>query len=77
MPREANIGSRRVMCRLRATSFAASASEGRPVWLEINTLLGQSHTGNLATMAAAVGIEYDQLIRTILATAHTTEGYRP
>lgn len=51
--------------------------DGRPVWLEINTLPGLSHTGNLATMAAAAGIEYDELIRMILATADTTEGYRP
>jgi D-alanine-D-alanine ligase len=50
--------------------------DGRPVWLEVNTLPGLSHTGNLATMAAAAGIDYDQLIRMILATA-TNEGYRP
>ncbi|WP_327286640.1 D-alanine--D-alanine ligase family protein [Streptomyces sp. NBC_01205] len=50
---------------------------GRPIWLEINTLPGLSHTGNLATMAAAAGIDYDQLIRMILATADTAEGYRP
>jgi D-alanine-D-alanine ligase len=52
-------------------------ADGRPVWLEINTLPGLSHTGNLATMAAAAGIDYDELIRLILATARTTEGYRP
>ncbi|MFB7467088.1 D-alanine--D-alanine ligase [Streptomyces sp. NPDC056224] len=51
--------------------------DGRPLWLEINTLPGLSHTGNLATMAAAAGIDYDQLIRMILATANTTRGYRP
>ncbi|MFD8415468.1 D-alanine--D-alanine ligase [Streptomyces sp. NPDC059650] len=51
--------------------------DGRPVWLEINTLPGLSHTGNLATMATAAGIDYDQLIRLILATAATAEGYRP
>ncbi|RPK55823.1 hypothetical protein EES42_41755 [Streptomyces sp. ADI95-17] len=36
-----------------------------------------SQTGNLATMAAAAGIDYDQLIRMILATATTSGGYRP
>ncbi|GAA5216872.1 D-alanine--D-alanine ligase family protein [Streptomyces thinghirensis] len=51
--------------------------DGSPLWLEINTLPGLSHTGNLATMAAAAGIDYDQLIRTILATATAREGYRP
>lgn len=48
-----------------------------PVWLEINTLPGLSRTGNLATMADAAGIDYDQLVRTILATATTPAGYRP
>ncbi|MFE3556911.1 D-alanine--D-alanine ligase [Streptomyces sp. NPDC059193] len=52
-------------------------SDGRPVWLEINTLPGLSHTGNLATMASAAGIDYDQLIRMILATANTSGEYRP
>ncbi|MEU8759572.1 D-alanine--D-alanine ligase [Streptomyces sp. NPDC048659] len=51
--------------------------DGRPVWLEINTLPGLSHTGNLATMAAASGIDYDRLICLILATATTSGGYRP
>ncbi|MCX4573459.1 MULTISPECIES: D-alanine--D-alanine ligase [unclassified Streptomyces] len=51
--------------------------DGRPVWLEINTLPGLSHTGNLATMAAAANIDYDQLIHLILATATTSGGYRP
>ncbi|MFI5867239.1 D-alanine--D-alanine ligase [Streptomyces sp. NPDC051546] len=51
--------------------------DGRPLWLEINTLPGLSHTGNLATMAAAAGIDYDHLIRMILTTAHASEGYRP
>lgn len=51
--------------------------DGRPVWLEINTLPGLSHTGNLATMAAVSGIDYDRLIHLILATATTSRGYRP
>lgn len=51
--------------------------DGRPLWLEINTLPGLSHTGNLATMAAAADIDYDHLIRLILATATTSGGYRP
>lgn len=51
--------------------------DGRVIWLEVNTLPGLSRTGNLATMAAAAGIDYDQLIRTMLATADHSEGYRP
>ncbi|WP_327378974.1 hypothetical protein OG393_34330 (plasmid) [Streptomyces sp. NBC_01216] len=50
--------------------------DGTVVWLEVNTLPGLSRTGNLATMAEAAGIDYDQLIRLILATA-TDQGYRP
>ncbi|MEU3693187.1 hypothetical protein [Streptomyces narbonensis] len=51
--------------------------DGRVIWLEINTLPGLSRTGNLATMAAAGGIDYDRLIRMMLATADKAEGYRP
>jgi len=52
-------------------------ADGRPFWLEVNTLPGLSHHGNLATMAAAAGIDYDQLVQRILDTAHTGGGYRP
>ncbi len=45
-------------------------------WLEANTLPGLSARGNLATMAGTAGISYDELIQTILATAHR-DGYRP
>ncbi|MCX4399943.1 D-alanine--D-alanine ligase (plasmid) [Streptomyces sp. NBC_00053] len=66
---------------LACTGYSRSdfivAPDGSPVWLEINTLPGLSQTGNLATMAAAAGIDYDQLIRMILATATTSERYRP
>lgn len=46
-------------------------------WLEINTLPGLSATGNMATMAAAAGIDYDTLIRHILSTAFAKQGYQP
>ncbi|MGW2395629.1 D-alanine--D-alanine ligase family protein [Kitasatospora sp. NPDC001664] len=49
---------------------------GDVYWLELNTLPGLSPHGNLATMAKAAGISYDDLIQTILASAHT-KGYRP
>ena len=45
-------------------------------WLEANTLPGLSRHGNLATMANAAGLSYDELIATILASAHR-HGYRP
>lgn len=53
------------------------SKDGEVIWLEVNTLPGLSHGGNLATMAGAAGIGYDQLIRMILATANVTGGYRP
>lgn len=46
-------------------------------WLEANTLPGLSQTGNLATVAAAAGIEYDKLITHILDTAAPSTKYRP
>lgn len=46
-------------------------------WLEANTLPGLSPTGNLATAAAAAGIEYDKLIGHILDTAVGAARYRP
>ena len=52
-------------------------ADGHTFWLEVNTLPGLSHHGNLATMAAAAGIAYDQLVQRILATAHTSGEYRP
>jgi D-alanine-D-alanine ligase len=45
-------------------------------WLEANTLPGLSAHGNMATMASAAGISYDELIQAILATADR-DGYRP
>ncbi|MFJ3713676.1 D-alanine--D-alanine ligase [Streptomyces sp. NPDC090053] len=39
-----------------------------PVVLELNTVPGMALTGNLATMAAADGISYEQMIETILAS---------
>ncbi|MFD6464877.1 D-alanine--D-alanine ligase family protein [Streptomyces goshikiensis] len=51
--------------------------DGQVVWLEINTLPGLSHAGNLATMAGAAGIDYDQLVRMLLASADLSGGYRP
>jgi D-alanine-D-alanine ligase len=49
---------------------------GEVFWLEANTLPGLSGHGNLATMASAAGISYDELIQAILANAHR-DGYRP
>ncbi|WUH90299.1 ATP-grasp domain-containing protein [Streptomyces sp. NBC_00433] len=56
--------------------FLLAPSGRRPV-LEINTVPGLSEHGNLATMAAAAGLSYDDLIRRVLATAFTKPAYVP
>ncbi|RPE39080.1 D-alanine--D-alanine ligase [Streptomyces sp. Ag109_O5-1] len=43
----------------------------RALWLEANTLPGLSHKGNLARMAKAAGISYEQLVSHILRGART------
>ncbi|NEA53570.1 ATP-grasp domain-containing protein [Streptomyces sp. SID13666] len=50
---------------------------GRTPVLEINTVPGLSERGNLATMAAAGGIPYDEMVRHILRTAFTKPAYVP
>jgi D-alanine-D-alanine ligase len=39
-----------------------------PLLLEVNTIPGLSEEGNMATMAAAAGMSYDELIRDLLST---------
>lgn len=65
---------------LRCSGYSRSdflvTPDGEVFWLEANTLPGLSRHGNLATMASAAGISYDELVAAILATAHR-QGYRP
>jgi D-alanine-D-alanine ligase len=56
--------------------FLASPS-GRTPMLEVNTVPGLSAHGNLATMAAAAGVSYADLIRHVLITAFTKPAYVP
>ena len=61
---------------LRCSGYSRSdflvTPDGDVFWLEANTLPGLSRHGNLATMASAAGISYDELVMTILANAHGT-----
>ncbi len=50
---------------------------GRTPVLEINTVPGLSELGNLATMARAAGISYEELIVHVLDTAFTKSAYVP
>ncbi|MFJ6705662.1 MULTISPECIES: D-alanine--D-alanine ligase [unclassified Streptomyces] len=45
--------------------------DGQALWLEANSLPGLSHQGNLARMARAAGISYEQLVSHILRGART------
>ncbi|MGW1280192.1 D-alanine--D-alanine ligase family protein [Streptomyces tsukubensis] len=56
--------------------FVVSPEKG-PVWLEVNTLPGLSREGNLARMAEAGGISYEQLLAHILRTARTDRSVQP
>ncbi len=49
-------------------------SSGTPWFLEVNTIPGMSRQGNLATMAAAAGISYDELVREHLVAAGLADG---
>ena len=65
---------------LRCSGYSRSdflvTPDGTVHFLEANTLPGLSRHGNLATMAQAAVISYDELITIILATVHR-QGYRP
>ncbi|MFD8978659.1 D-alanine--D-alanine ligase [Streptomyces sp. NPDC059564] len=52
-------------------------TDGRSPVLEVNTVPGLSEQGNLATMAAAAGVSYIELIKRILDTAFTKVSYVP
>ncbi|WP_327413874.1 D-alanine--D-alanine ligase [Streptomyces sp. NBC_00853] len=51
--------------------------DGRSPVLEVNTVPGLSEHGNLATMAAAAGVSYVELIKRVLDTAFTKVSYVP
>lgn len=53
-------------CATYSRSDFMVGEDGAIVWLEVNTLPGLSPTGNMATMANAAGIDYDQLVALIL-----------
>ncbi|MFE9553105.1 D-alanine--D-alanine ligase [Streptomyces sp. NPDC006703] len=56
--------------------FVVSEESGA-VWLEVNTLPGLTHNGNLARMATAAGISFGQLIAHILRGASTDRRAQP
>lgn len=49
---------------------------GDPWFLEVNTLPGMSRHGNLATMAAAAGLTYEQLVTEFALTGQSVAAER-
>ncbi|WP_331741413.1 hypothetical protein [Streptomyces sp. NBC_00055] len=49
------------------------SEEGVTIWLEVNTLPGLTHVGNLVRMAEADGITYGKLISHIVQSADAAE----
>jgi D-alanine-D-alanine ligase len=64
-------------CRGYSRSDFVIDAAGQSYWLELNTLPGLSEHGNLAAMAGADGITYDQLIKHILTNRTDPKEYRP
>lgn len=54
-----------------------SLREGKPYVLEVNTVPGLSHMGNLKASASAAGLAYDDLIREILMSAFDKPAFLP
>ncbi|MET8029663.1 D-alanine--D-alanine ligase family protein [Streptomyces avermitilis] len=69
--RQAAAAHRALYCHSYSRSDFIVTEVGEAIWLEINTLPGLSRTGNLARMALADGITYEQLLAHILRGAHT------
>jgi D-alanine-D-alanine ligase len=73
--------SRAIFSALKCSAFGRVDflvdANGTPWFLEVNTLPGLSRAGNLATMAAAFGMSYDELVLEILSSAYAPRAYRP
>ncbi|MEV3853123.1 D-alanine--D-alanine ligase [Streptomyces sp. NPDC050095] len=69
--RQALIAHRALHCHSYSRHDFVVTARGEGVWLEVNTLPGLSRTGNLARMAKAGGLTYEQLLAHILAGART------
>ncbi|MEW1551808.1 D-alanine--D-alanine ligase family protein [Streptomyces tsukubensis] len=68
---------RALHCRGYSRHDFVVSDSGLPVWLEVNTLPGLSRGGNLARMAEADGISYEQLLAHIVRTARTDRRAQP
>lgn len=73
--------ARRLFCALPCQGFARFDfivdDAGREWFLEANTLPGLSQSGNFATMGAAAGLSYRELIGQMLKTFRSEHTYRP
>ncbi|MFF3406700.1 D-alanine--D-alanine ligase [Streptomyces sp. NPDC002742] len=69
LQRQAVAAHRALCCHSYSRSDFIVTAAGEAIWLEVNTLPGLSRTGNLARMALADGITYEQLLTHILRGA--------
>jgi D-alanine-D-alanine ligase len=69
--RQALVAHRALGCHSYSRHDFIVTNAGQVLWLEANTLPGLSHQGNLARMACAAGLSYEQLISHILRGART------
>ena len=70
--REQSIAAHRALgCHSYSRHDFVVTKDDQALWLEANTLPGLSHAGNLAQMATAANVSYEQLISHILRGANT------
>jgi D-alanine-D-alanine ligase len=75
--RQAVTAHRALHCYSYSRHDFVVGDDGKAVWLEVNTLPGLSRGGNLARMALADGLSYEQLLLHILRGAHVDRRARP
>ncbi|MFJ6573418.1 D-alanine--D-alanine ligase [Streptomyces sp. NPDC091292] len=77
LARQAALAHRALHCHSVSRHDFVVTEDSGVFWLEANTLPGLSPDGNLARMAAAAGVTYDQLVAHIARGAHTDRRARP
>ncbi len=69
------VAHRALRCSGYSRSDFVATQDGQVYWLELNTLPGLSAHGNMATMAAAAGLSYDELVLIMLASHGLDKDY--
>ncbi|GAB2966718.1 D-alanine--D-alanine ligase [Streptomyces pseudoechinosporeus] len=77
LQRQAETAHRGLHCSSHSRHDFVVSDDGQAWWLEVNTLPGLSREGNLARMALADGISYEELLLHILRGANIDRRARP